>query len=427
MEHHSVNGPEEPPHGDGAEDPPTIPIWGWEPSRAPGTALGSPPPERRRGRVIVAAFLAGLVLVSGGVGIGWVLTKSGSPRAAQAPLSGAPATTAPIGQADQGLNAKAVADKVDPAVVNINTVIDSNPFDSVPPQGRGAGTGMVVTSNGQVLTNNHVIDGATRIEVTIAGRSATYVAQFVGADPADDIAVLQIQGVSGLPTVTLADSSKLKVGQEVLAIGNALGRGGTPSVTEGTISALGRSITVEDGRGGVEHLNGLIQTDAVIQPGDSGGPLVNSAAEVVGMITAGARSTRFQPDSRVGFAIPSSAALKIVNEIRAGHASSSVIIGPSGYLGVEVRELDAATARRLGLDVGSGVLVVGASPGTPAARAGVSEGSVITAINGQKVSSIDELGSALHRHKPGEEIRVTWVDESGTHTATARLISGPAV
>jgi len=342
-------------------------------------------------------------------------------------LSGAPATTAPIGQADQGLNAKAVADKVDPAVVNINTVIDSNPFDSVPPQGRGAGTGMVVTSNGQVLTNNHVIDGATRIEVTIAGRSATYVAQFVGADPADDIAVLQIQGVSGLPTVTLADSSKLKVGQEVLAIGNALGRGGTPSVTEGTISALGRSITVEDGRGGVEHLNGLIQTDAVIQPGDSGGPLVNSAAEVVGMITAGARSTRFQPDSRVGFAIPSSAALKIVNEIRAGHASSSVIIGPSGYLGVEVRELDAATARRLGLDVGSGVLVVGASPGTPAARAGVSEGSVITAINGQKVSSIDELGSALHRHKPGEEIRVTWVDESGTHTATARLISGPAV
>src|SRR6266536_6621503 len=101
------------PPGDGPEEPPTVPMWGWEPSRAPGTALGSPPPERRRGRVIVAAFLAGLVLVSGGVGIGWVLTKSGSPRAAQAPLSGAPATTAPIGQADQGLNAKAVADKVD--------------------------------------------------------------------------------------------------------------------------------------------------------------------------------------------------------------------------------------------------------------------------------------------------------------------------
>ncbi len=402
-------------------------MWGWEPSRAPGTALGSPPPERRRGRVVIAAVLAGLVLVSGGIGIGWVLTRSGSPSPAQGPLSRAPATATPIGQADQGLNARAVADKVDPAVVNINTVIDSNPFDSVPPQGRGAGTGMVVTSNGQVLTNNHVIDGAVRIEVTIAGRSGTFAAQFVGADPADDIAVLQIQGISGLPTVTLADSSKLTVGQEVLAIGNALGRGGTPSVTEGTISALGRSITVQDGRGGLEHLDGLIQTDAVIQPGDSGGPLVNSAAQVVGMITAGARNTRLQSDSRVGFAIPSSAALKVVNEIRAGHASSSVIIGQPGYLGVEVRELDAATARRLGLDAGSGVLVMGATPGTPAARAGISEGSVITEVEGQKVSSIDELGSELHQHKPGEEIRVTWVDENGTHTATARLINGPAV
>jgi S1-C subfamily serine protease len=144
------------------------------------------------------------------------------------------------------------------------------------------------------------------------------------------------------------------------------------------------------------------------------------------MITAGARN-RFQSGTRVGFAIPSSAALSIVNEIRAGHASSSIIIGPPGFLGVEVRELDAATASRLGLNANSGVLVMGASPGTPAARAGIAEGSVITAIDGQKVSSIDALGSALHRHKPGEEIRVTWVDENGTHTATARLISGPAV
>src|SRR6266536_5552719 len=219
------------PPGDGPEEPPTVPMWGWEPSRAPGTALGSPPPERRRGRVVIAVVLAGLVLVSGGIGIGWVLTRSGSPSPARAPLNGAPATATPIGQADQGLNARAVADKVEPAVVNINTVIDSNPFDSVPPQGRGAGTGMVVTSNGQVLTNNHVIDGAIRIEVTIAGRSGTYEAQFVGADPADDVAVLQIQGVSGLPTVTLADSSKLKVGRKVISTGIGLGRGGT---TRGT-------------------------------------------------------------------------------------------------------------------------------------------------------------------------------------------------
>jgi S1-C subfamily serine protease len=412
---------------DGPKDQPTLPVWGWEPSRAPGSALGSPAPRHGRGRVVLAAVLAALVLLAGGIGIGWVITRSSSSTGAPAPLKAVRPTTAPADQNGRGLDAQAVADRVDPAVVNINTVIDSNPFDNIPPRGRGAGTGMVVTSNGLVLTNNHVIEGATRISVTVAGRSTSYAAQFVGADPKDDIAVLQIQGVSGLPTVTLADSTSLTVGQQVLAIGNALGRGGSPTVTQGTISALDRSITIDDGRGGFEHLNGLIQTDAVIQPGDSGGPLVNSAAQVVGMITAGARSTRFESGSRVGFAIPSSAALSVVNEIRAGHATSSIIVGQPGFLGVEVRELDAATAARLGLDSSSGVLVVGASSGTPAARAGISEGSVITAIEGQRVSSIDELGSALHRHKPGEEIRVTWVDQNGMHTAMARLISGPAV
>jgi S1-C subfamily serine protease len=370
--------------------------------------------------------LAGLVLLASGIGIGRVLTRSGSSTGAQGPLSAAPATTPPT-EADGDLDVQAVADKVEPAVVNINTVLDANPFDDIPPQGRGAGTGMIVSPDGQVLTNNHVIEGATRIEVTVAGRSQSYVAQFLGASPDGDVALLQIQGVSGLPTVTLADSAKLRVGQEVLAIGNALGRGGSPTVTEGTVSALDRSITISDGRGGSEQLSGLIQTNAVIQPGDSGGPLVNSAAQVVGMITAGSRNTRFQSGSRVGFAISSSSALSIVNEIRAGRASSSIIVGEPGFLGVEVQQLDAATADRLGLGSTDGVLIVGATPGTPAARVGIAEGSVITAIDGQRISSIDELGSALHRHKPGEDVRVTWVDENGSHTATARLISGPAV
>jgi S1-C subfamily serine protease len=389
--------------------------------------LGGPPPPRRRGRVILAAILAAIVLLASGAGIGWFLTRGGEPSGAGAPLRTAPATSPPSGQAGQELDAEAVADRVESAVVNITTVLDENPFDDVPGRGRGAGTGMVVTPNGQVLTNNHVIEGATRIEVTIAGRSGTYVAQFVGAAPDGDVALLQIQGVSGLSTVTLADSAQLEVGQEVFAIGNAGGRGGSPTITEGTISALGRSITVSDGRGGFERLTGLIQTDAEIQQGVSGGPLVNTAAQVVGMITAGSRTSRFQEGSRVSYAIPSSAALSVVNDIRAGRASASVIVGEPGFLGVEVQELDAATANRLGLDVGSGVLIVGTTPGTPAARTGISEGSVITAINGRQVSSIDELGSALRRHKPGEEVQVTWVDENGSHTATARLIRGPAV
>jgi S1-C subfamily serine protease len=376
---------------------------------------------------VVASVLAAMVLLASGIGIGWVLNRTGTTPGTGAPLATAPATTPPAGQADQSLNQAAITARVNPAVVNVNTVIDSDPFDSLPARGRGAGTGMVITSNGLVLTNNHVIDGATRIEVTVPSRSATYVAQFVGADPKDDIAVLQIPGVSGLATVTLADSSRLRVGQQVLAIGNALGRGGAPTVTQGSISALSRTITIQDGRGGVEHLSGLIQTDAAIQPGDSGGPLVNSAAQVVGMITAGSRSTPFESGDRVGFAIPSSAAVSVVNEIRSGRATSTIIVGQPGYLGVEVRELDAGTSPGLGLNVRSGVVVVAANAGTPAARAGISTGSVITAIDGQKVSSIDELGSALHRHKPGEEVRVTWVDRSGTHTASVRLVNGPAV
>jgi S1-C subfamily serine protease len=378
------------------------------------------------GRVVLAAVVAGLVLLASGVGIGWVLTRGDASSGTRAPLGAVPAITPPI-EADQDLDAEAVADRVEPAVVNINTVLDANPFDDVPARGRGAGTGMIVTSDGQVLTNNHVIEGATRIEVSVAGTSQTYVAQFVGAAPDDDVALLQIQGVSGLPTVALADSSRLEVGQEVLAIGNALGRGGPPAVTEGRISALDRTITISDGRGGTERLSGLIQTDAAIQPGDSGGPLVNSAAQVVGMITAGSRNSGFDSESRFGFAISSSTALGIVNQIRAGRASSTIIVGEPGFLGVEVQELDATTADRLGLGSTEGVLVVGATPGTPAAGVGISEGAAITAIDGQSISSIDELGAALHQHGPGEEVRVTWVDANGTHTATARLISGPAI
>lgn len=421
---HGVTGE---PREDRPDEAPTLPIWGWDPSRTPGTPLGGPPPRRPRGRVVLAAVVAALVLLAGGAGLGLYLSRGSDPSRARSSLRAAPATTLPSGQADRDLDAQEVADRVEPALVNINTVLDENPFDDVPGRGRGAGTGMVVSSDGQVLTNNHVIEGATRIEVTMASRSGTYVAQFVGAAPEQDVALLQIQGVTGLPTVTLADSSQLEVGQEVFALGNAGGEGGAPTLTEGSISALGRSITVSDGRGGFERLSGLIQTNATIRQGVSGGPLVNSAAQVVGMITAGSRGARSEEGSRVSYAIPSSAAQGIVNEIRAGRASSSIIIGQPGFLGIEVQELDRATAERLGLDVGSGVLIVGTTPGTPAAGVGITEGSVITAINGEAVSTIDELGTALRRHRPGEEVRVTWVDQNGTHTATARLISGPAV
>jgi S1-C subfamily serine protease len=374
----------------------------------------APTPERRprARRRLVAAVVAGFVLLAGGIGIGRDLTRGGSG-----------AITISPGQTANGSNVSAVAKKVDPAVVDVNTVIT----DGLGNVGQGAGTGMIVSSAGEILTNNHVIEGATKIQVTIPGHSGSFSATVLGVSPTSDVALIKVSGLSGLPTVTFADSSSLSVGQEVVAIGNALGQGGTPTVTGGQISSLGRSITVSDGRGGSEHLTGMIQTDAPIQPGDSGGPLVNSSGQVVGMITAAARSTFGQQPSNVGFAIPSSTAVSVVNKIQAGESSQTIFIGPSGYMLIGVQDLNPATAARLGLRVSSGVLVIQAQPGGPAAAAGISANSVITAIDGQRVTSAETLGTLIHQHAPGESIQVTWVDQSGTHTASVRLVSGPAV
>jgi S1-C subfamily serine protease len=323
------------------------------------------------------------------------------------------------------LSAQAIARRVEPGVVDVNTLIDA--FGGSRIGGQAAGTGMVITSNGEVLTNNHVIAGATSIRVTIAGRSGSFSATVIGADPKDDVALLQIQGVSGLRTVTLADSSGLKVGQRVVAIGNALGRGGTPSVTEGVISALNRSISAGTENSRTEDLTGLIQSNAPISPGDSGGPLVNGDGQVVGMITAASTADGSQRTSTVGFAISTNTALGIVNSIRSGHSSSAIILGQPGFLGVDVRPLDPATAAQLGLAGTSGVLVAGIIPGTPAERIGIPTNAVITAINGHPVGSPDALGPAIYTHRPGERIEVTWVDGNGTHTVGVALMAGPAV
>jgi S1-C subfamily serine protease len=405
-----------------ADEHPTLPaapepssMSGWPPPPPPTPSPSqpqppaSPPPAARRPGRIVAAFLAALLLLGTGAGLGWGLTRDqGSPRAIGGSSNGQAATS---------LNVQAIADRLEPAVVDINTEIEG----SFGPIGRGAGTGMLLTSSGEVLTNYHVIQGATNIEVSITGRPGTYEATVVGADIEDDVALLQVQGVSGLPTVTLADSSDVVLGQEVVAIGNALGQGGSSSVTEGTVSALERSITVV---GEDEPLTGLIQMDAPIQPGDSGGPLVDSSARVVGMITAAARGNFGQSTSSIGFAIPSNDALGIVREIRAGNETATIIIWPTGFLGVGVLDLDSETAARLGLT--SGALVRSVRPGAPAESAGITPQSVIIAIDGQHISSPDALGTAILQHDPGEQIRVTWVDRSGTHSATVRLITNPA-
>src|SRR3954462_1279675 len=291
----------------------------------------------------------------------------------------------------------------------------------------GAGTGMVLTSNGEVLTNNHVVKGAWKIQVRVPGGSS-YTASVVGVDPAHDVALIQLQNASGLETITPAQSGSVSVGENVAGIGNALGRGGTPTVANGAVTGLNRTITANDPDGTSERLTGMIQTNAHIQPGDSGGALVNANGQVIGMITAGSDTqTTSTSQSSVGFAIPISTALDVVGQINAG-GGGSVLLGERGYLGVGVQalETDPATAAQLGVQ--SGALVVGVEPNGPAAQAGMTVPAVITGVDGHPVTSPNTLGPLLHAHVPGESAQITWVDNTGTtHTATVQLISGPAV
>jgi len=310
------------------------------------------------------------------------------------------------------------------AVVDIQTFTSFAGEDGLTPL--GAGTGMILTSSGEVLTNNHVVAGSTSIQISIGGGDPI-AATVVGADPTDDVALLRLQGASGLPTVRIGDSAAVHVGDRVAAIGNAFGRGGPPTITTGTISGLHLAVTAQDPGGASEHLTNVIQTDAEVRPGDSGGALVNSAGQVVGMITAGPSGRAGLVTHGSGVAIASNGALAIVNEIRAGHETSKILLGQRGFLGVQVTPLDTATAARLGADTSSGALVVHVLPGSPAERAGMTAPAVIESIDGKTIGSLDALGPAIHVHTPGEQIQVTWIDEQGTHTASVGLISGPAV
>ena len=372
------------------------------------------------GKRLAAAVVVAIVLATGGgIGVGWNLAQALRSRsAAEAEIH----TVAPVTGTGGTTSVGAAATKIIPAVVDINTTIQTANSTT-----RAAGTGLILTSSGDVLTNNHVVQGAISVEVAIQGRSGTFTADVIGVDPTQDLAVIRIRDVSGLPTVTLADSSKLQIGQTVVAIGNALGLGGTPRVTQGTITDLDQTITASENGSNAEQLSGMIQSDAQISPGDSGGALANTAGQVVGIITAGQTSSFSTDSSHIAYAIPSSTAVRIANLIRSGQAGGGVIVGPVGYLGVGVVTLDAPSAAQLGLSISSGALVRTVQAGSPAERAGISAGSVITAINSTTIDTSASLGTALHVFKPGDSVSVTWVSGTASRTANVTLTTGPAV
>jgi S1-C subfamily serine protease len=362
----------------------------------------APPPSRRRRFGWLARFAAaGAALMIIGTGVGFAVLGRNTTSTATA------ATSAVVGSA---------ATSVDQGVVDVNTTLGYQ-------GGSAAGTGLVLSSSGEVLTNNHVVAGATGISVTDVGDGHTYTATVVGTDLTDDIAVLQLNGASGLKTIAVGNSAKVAVGDAVTAVGNAGGAGGTPSVATGTVSALGQSITASDeGNGSSEKLTGLIETNAAIQAGDSGGPLVNSSGQVIAIDTAASSGFRFQSGDNQGFAIPINEATTIARQIEAGQSSATVHIGPYGFLGVQVQ---ASSASSLGSS-SSGALVAGAESGSPAERAGLTAGDEIVSLGGQPVESASTLTNLMQRYHPGDEVQLGWVDGSGQqHTATMTLATGP--
>jgi S1-C subfamily serine protease len=392
-----------------------VPAWAPPPPPAPPTS------NSVWHQIAAAVVIAAVVAAAAGAGIGWSLARTinahnGTAQTNTQPITEQPAQPGSPIQPAPGtggrLNTDAIAAKVDPAIVDINTTVGS---------GQAAGTGQIITSNGEILTNNHVVDRSTSIQVTIAGRSQTYPAHVIGVDPSADIALIQIDGVSGLPTVSFASTSSVKVGDPIVALGNALGQGGTPDVSQGSITALDQTITASEGGSKSEQLTGMLQSDATIYPGDSGGPIVNSSGQVVGMITAGDVQGFRSSASTVNYAIPSDTLLSVINQIRSGQASSQIIYGQTGYIGVTVQNIDSSISAQLNLHVSSGALVQGVQSTSPAADAGITRYSVITSVAGTSITNIDDLGSTLLAHKPGERVPITWINNSGTHTATVTL------
>ena len=427
----------------------------WPPATAPGAASTNRDHKVRNGLLVGGAALA---VLAAGVGIGHAAWSSSNPSAAPVSNGFQPRTGGggqggfPFfgGRGNSGntggnsgssggagpSDTNAIADKVDPGLVDINTTLGYR-------QEQAAGTGIVLSSNGVVLTNNHVIDGATSISVTDVGNHKTYTASVVGYDRTGDIAVLQLHNASGLQTANLGSSSDVSVGQDVVGVGNAGGTGGTPSAAGGTVTALNQSITASDqGDGTSEQLRGLIETNADIQPGDSGGALVNTSGQVIGVDTAASAGFSFQSSGNQGYAIPINTALSIARSIEAGNGSSTIHIGATAFLGVEVSPTGASSGDNggaggfgglFGGNTGNtggssttGAAVAGTVTNGPAQEAGLAQGDTITSLGGKTINSPNDLTNAMGIYHPGDKVQVGWSDANGqNHTATVQLTSGP--
>ena len=347
--------------------PPTGPPAGPPP---PGDA--ALPPRRPAARGRFAAILAATALAAGAVGgvVGANLTDDRAPVTATATTGQRTSLGASATIAGPALDTAGILAKAGPAVVTIR---------ASGPAGSGAGTGIVLTADGEVLTNAHVVRNATTIRVRLEGESQSRVATLVGSDGENDLALLKIPNASGLPTAELGNSDAVKVGDDVVAIGNALDLEGDPTVTRGIVSATDRSL---------DTLTGLLQHDASINPGNSGGPLLNRSGQVIGINTATAGQ-----GTGIGFAIPINHAKDVIERLQRGESAPTV-----GWLGVQTADPD---------DGSQGALIVVVVNGQPADAAGLREGDLITAIDGRPVAGAADLRGLVREHRPGQRSMIT--------------------
>jgi S1-C subfamily serine protease len=397
------------------------------------------PLRRNRAFIPLLVVLLGATLGAGGM----LLLRPFGAFSAQAPsLTG--------NSAARSLNARAIDNRLEPSVVDVTSTLR---YDDE----TASGTGFIIDGkNALVLTNNHVIRDATSIMARLTSTGKTYPARIVGADVGADIAVLQLQGASGLSAAPVGDSDSLRPGTPVLAIGNQAGQGGQPAIAPGIINGVNRTIQANDGTSGfTETLHNMLQTSAQIEPGDSGGPLANAAGAVVGVDTAAGTAGVI-----VGYAIPIDAAMAVARQIAAGRAGPGIALGVGGFLGVVMPSTTIQSPRAqaqgehglhpaggsrsahggcLDTEAGaavpaavaparSGALVDGVLCGTGAATAGITAGDVITEVAGHPIASPDALTAIVTAYRPGTLVPVTWVSTAGTtRTAMVSLDVAPAV
>ena len=372
------------------------------PPPAPGVNAVPPAPSprhaKRRARLLIAtvgvvAWIAGLTGALAGSQVSdWL---DSPPRSASdEPIN----VSDPSGVIESRLDVGKVIDHIAPSVVTISADIDG---------GQSVGTGVVVSSDGEILTNGHVVDGATQIRVRLAGETEPREARLLATDPGNDLALLRMNG-DDFDAAVFADPDSIRLGDEVVAIGFALGLDGDPSVTLGIISALDRTIGTEGA-----FLDGLIQTDAAISSGNSGGPLVNARGEVVGINTAVARDTATSAATNIGFAISVKEALPVIEELRAQSGGDP---RAEGYLGVELDD------RR---DGGQGAVIISVQDGTPAAAAGVETGDLVVAADGAAIDGATGLIAAIRDLQPGDSTTITVMRDGTRIDLTVTLTDRP--